>query len=325
MEWLNYHHLRYFWVVAREGSMSRAAELLRVTQPTVSEQVHALEDALGERLLRRRGRRLELTEAGVTTKRYADEIFALGGELLDTVKGRPTDRPVRLAVGVADVVPKQVAFRILEPALAMASRVRVECREDSPARLLAALASHALDLVVADAPAPPGPVDPGEAPGLSGGRAPASRVYSHLLGECGVSVFGPPSLVEELQVGFPRSLDGAPFLLPTAGAGLRRELDAWFAARRIEPNVLGEFQDAALLGVFAEQGVGLFAAPDAIDSAVAPRSGKRRALARVGPLDPLRARYYAITIDRRIAHPAVAAITSAARARLFTRPAAARA
>src|SRR5262245_39067880 len=138
MEWLNYHHLRYFAVVAREGSVSRAARLLRLTQPTVSEQVHALEEALGEPLLRREGRRLVLTELGVTVKRYADEIFALGGELLDTVKGKPTGRPLRLAVGVADVVPKLVAFRILEPALRMADRVKVECFEDAPSRLLSA-------------------------------------------------------------------------------------------------------------------------------------------------------------------------------------------
>jgi len=312
MEWLNFHHLRYFWVVVREGSVSRAAQILRVTQPTVSEQIHALEDALGEKLLRREGRKLAVTEIGLSVMRYADEIFSLGGELLDTVKGRPTGRPLRLAVGVADVVPKVVAYRILAPALAMSDRVRIECCEDSPSRLLAALATHSLDLVIADAPAPSGPVDAGATLALAR-QGPPARVYSHLLGECGVSVFGTPRLAAEMRVGFPRSLDGAPFLLPTPSTALRRELDAWFASRDIAPNVAGEFQDAALLGVFAEQGVGLFAAPDAI----APSTGRTRDLLRVGALVPLRARYYAITVERRIVHPAVAAIAGAARAKIF--------
>jgi LysR family transcriptional activator of nhaA len=312
MEWLNYHHLRYFAVVAREGSVSRAAKLLRVTQPTVSEQVHALEDALGEPLLRRDGRRLVLTEAGVTAKRYADEIFALGGELLDTMKGKPTGRPLRLAVGVSDDVPKLVAFRILEPALRMADRVKVECFEGTPSRLFAALATHALDLVIADAPA----TFAWSEDALVAARAgSASQLYSHLLGECGVSVFATPSLAAELRVRFPRSLDGAPFLLPTRSTALRRELDAWFTGRDIAPSVVGEFQDAALLGAFAEAGAGAFAAPDAI----ATPGLRGRGLRRAGALEKLRARYYAVTVERRIAHPAVLAIAGAARAKIFGR------
>ena len=315
MEWLNYHHLRYFAVVAREGSVSRAAKLLRVTQPTVSEQLHALEDALGERLLRREGRRLALTEVGLTVKRYADEIFALGGELLDTVKGKPTGLPQRLAVGIADVVPKLVAYRILEPALRAAERVKVECFEGPPSRLLSSLATHALDLVIADAPAPPGWADTTtDSPSAARGGA-ASRLYSHLLGECGVSVFATARMAAELRVRFPRSLDGAPFLLPAQNTALRRELDLWFAEKDITPNVVGEFQDTALLGTFAEAGLGLFAAPDAI----AIPGGRIAGLRRVGRLDKLRTRYYAITVDRRIAHPAVALIAGAARATIFPR------
>ena len=314
MEWLNFHHLRYFWVVVREGSVSRAAKALRVTQPTVSEQVHALEEALGEKLLVRKGRALAVTEVGLSVMRYANEIFALGTELVDGVKGKPTGKPLRLSVGVADVVPKAVAFRILEPALSLPNRVRIECCEDSPQRLLAALATHELDLVIADSPAPPGPVDTFAVDSLRATRqGGASPVYSHLLGECGVSVFGSPRMADELRVGFPRSLDGAPFLLPTPNNALRRELDAWFAAREIEPAIAGEFQDAALLGVFADAGVGLFAAPDAI----APRGRAAKTVKRIGALTPLRARYYAITVERRIAHPAVAAIAGSARARLF--------
>jgi LysR family transcriptional activator of nhaA len=321
MEWLNFHHLRYFWHVAREGTVSRAAKVLRVTQPTISEQIHALEESLGERLFRRDGRRLALTEAGVTAMRYADEIFALGSELRGAVKGRPAGRPLRLAVGVADVVPKLVAFRILEPALAMADRVRIECCEDSPSRLLAALSTHALDLVIADAPAPPGPAQASSMLGADGALAvsrarPASRVYNHLLGECGVSVFGARRMADELRVGFPRSLDGAPLLLPTPNTALRRELDDWFTSRGIEPNVVGEFQDTALLSVFAEAGVGLFAAPDAIAPS---HEGRAHGLRKVGTLEPLRARFYAITVERRIAHPAALAIAGSARAKLFVK------
>ena len=230
VDWLNFHHLRYFWVVATEGSVSRAARKLRVSQPTVSEQVHALQDSLGEKLLRREGRGVVLTEAGQTVFRFAEEIFSLGGELVDTVKGRPTGRPLRLAVGIADVVPKRVAFRILEPALAMPERVRLVCREDAQPRLVPELLSHALDMVIADAPAGPG----------------LGRTYSHLLGECGISVFGAPRFAAKLREGFPRSLHGAPFLLPTADTALRRELDAWFDARKIVPEVVAEVQDAAL-------------------------------------------------------------------------------
>lgn len=303
MDTLNFHHLRYFWVVAREGSVSRAARKLRVTQPTVSEQVRALQDSLGEQLLRRDGRGVSVTDAGQTVLRFAEEIFALGGALVDTMKGRPTGRPLRLAVGIADVVPKLVAFRILEPALAMPERVRLICREDAQDRLLPDLVSHELDMVIADAPA---------GPALASS---ATRAYSHLLGECGVSVFASARLAKKLRPDFPRSLDGAPFLLPTADTALRRELDAWFDGHKIAPSVVAEVQDAALLSTFAEAGLGLFAAPDAI----APETGLARGLRRLGALKPLRARYYAITVERRIEHPAVAQIAGAAREKLFGR------
>lgn len=300
MEWLNFHHLRYFWLVAREGSVSRAAARLRVSQPTVSEQVRALQEVLGEKLLRREGRGVTLTEAGQTVFRFAEEIFGLGGELVDTIKGRPTGRPQRLAVGIADVVPKLVAFRILQPALAVPQRLRLVCREDAPERLLPELASHALDMVIADAPA--GPTQ--------------GRTFSHLLGECGVSVFASARLAAKLRPGFPRSLDGAPFLLPTTDTALRRELDGWLDARKITPEVIGEIQDAALLSTFAEAGLGVFAAADAI----ANETGLARGLRRVGALKPLRARYYAITVERRLDHPAVSLIAGVAREKLFAAP-----
>jgi LysR family transcriptional regulator, transcriptional activator of nhaA len=299
-QWLNFHHVRYFWMVAREGSVTRAAKKLRLTQPTVSAQVHELEAMLGEKLFRREGRRLVLTESGQLAMRFADEIFALGTELVDSVRGRLTGRAARLSVGIADEVPKDVAFRILEPILAMPEPVRVVCHEDTQSRLVALLATHALDVVIADAP--------------ETGRHPVS-LYNHLLGECPVSVFGIAKLANRARSGFPRSLDDAPFLLPTSGTALRREVDSWLEDHRIAPAVVGEFQDAALLAVFARAGAGLFVGPDvgrANPAGSLPRAGFRR----VGVLKPLRQRYYAITAERRLVNPALQTIAGGARSAL---------
>jgi LysR family transcriptional activator of nhaA len=295
MESLNFHHLRYFWVVAREGSVSRAAKQLRLTQPTVSEQLRELQDQLGEPLFRRAGRDLVLTDLGEAVARIADEIFSLGDVIVETVRGKATGRPLRLSVGISDAVPKLVAVRILEPATE--ARVQVLCREDTPARLLADLAAHTLDVVISDAPSH------------------EPHTHNHLLGECGISIWGAKRLASEMRVGFPRSLDGAPFLLPSSNTGFRRELDTWFLAHKIKPTVVGEFHDAALLAEFAEAGAGLFAAPDAI----AVETGRVRGLVRAGPIKALRATYYAITGERRIAHPAVSLVAGAARDKLFGR------
>lgn len=300
---LNFHHLRYFWITAREGSVTRAARKLRVTQPTVSEQLRALEDTLGEPLLRREGRRLVLTDVGRTVLRFAEEIFSLGNDLVDTVRGRPTGQPAQLAVGISESVPKIIAYRILEPALGSDPKtmVRVVCQEDSTERLVAQLASHALDMVITDEPV--GPTQP-------------ARAYSHLLGECGVSVFGVSKLARSIKKGgFPKSLDGAPMLLPSPGTSLRREIDQWLDARGIAPRVAGEFQDPALMKVFAQAGVGLFVAPDAIAAETVLAQG----LARVGAMKPLRQRFYVVTVERKLVHPAVQLIAGAARQTLFKR------
>ena len=297
MEWLNYHHLRYFWAAAREGSVTRAGEKLHISQPAVSTQIRGLEQALGERLFTRSGRALALTEAGRVVYRYAEEIFGLGTELMETLKGRPTGRPARLTVGIVNVIPKLIAYRLLEPAFKLPERVRVECREDRPERLLAELATHGLDLVLADAPA---------------GASVRVRAYSHLLGECGVSIFGAERLSKAHRRGFPRSLDGAPFLLPTADSTLRRLLDDWFEAQGIRPRIVGEFEDSALLKVFGQSGAGLFAMPSAIDAEVRSQYEVRL----VGRVE-LRERFYAITVERRLKHPAVVAISEAARRELF--------
>lgn len=297
MEWLNYHHLRYFWAVAREGSVTRAAVKLHISQPTVSAQIRELEEALGERLFTRTGRTLALTDVGRTVFRYADEIFGLGRELLDTVKGRPTGRPARLSVGIANVVPKLVAYRLIEPALHMPERVLLECVEDRPDRLLAELAVHTLDVVLNDSPV---------------GPLVNIRAYSHLLGDCSVTVFGTPALARHAK-GFPRSLDGAPFLLPTQNTALRRALDQWFDEQRIRPHVVGEFEDSALLKVFGQAGRGLFTAPTAIAEEVRRQYGVRS----LGTIEPVRERFYAISVERRLKHPAVVAISEAARQSLF--------
>src|SRR6185437_12833394 len=207
MEWLNYHHLLYFWMVAKKGSIARACEELRLAQPTISGQLRALEENLGEKLFTREGRRLVLTETGQVVYRYAEEIFELGSELTDVLKGRPRDRPLRLIVGVSDLVPKLIAYRILEPALALRGGVHIECYEDTPEKLLLTLSAHELDRVLTDAPA------------CSAARV---RVFNHLLGSSGVALFASPPLANVYRKRFPDSLMAAPFLLPTKNSTLRQ-------------------------------------------------------------------------------------------------------
>ena len=298
MEWLNYHHLLYFWVVACHGSVTRAAAELRLAQPTVSTQLRTLENMLGEKLFARTGRRLVLTDVGRLVFRYADEIFGLGRELLETVKGRPTGQPMRLTVGIADAVPKLIAYRLLRPALTGAEPVRIICREDKPDRLLAELAIHELDLVLSDAPI---------------GPTTKVRAFNHLLGECGVTFFGTPALARTRRRGFPRSLGGAPVLLPTDNTALRRSLDDWFESEDVRPRVVSEFEDSALLMAFGQAGMGLFPAPSAIERQVRSQYG----VVVVGRLDAVCERFYAISGERRLKHPAVVAISEAARQRVF--------
>ncbi len=299
MDWLNYHHLLYFWTVVREGGVSKASRALQLAQPTVSGQLRALEQSLGEKLFQRQGRTLVLTEVGQLTYRYADEIFRLGRELQDTLKGRPVARPRRLVVGVSDSLEKRVAHRLIEPALRSSEPVRVVVQEARPERLVPELAVHALDVVLTDAPAP-SPV----------------RAYSHLLGECGVALFAAPALARKLAPGFPRSLDDAPLLTAAEGATLQRSLAHWFESRSIRPRVVGEFQDSALMEAFGEAGAGVFPAPEAVEAEVRNAHGVER----VGKLEGLRERYYAITVERKLRHPAVVALTESARSELFGRP-----
>lgn len=293
VETLNHHHLFHFWTVVREGGVTRASEKLNVSQPTVSGQLRELQEALGEKLLVRSGRTVVLTDVGRTVYRYADEIFALGRELQEAVKGRVT-HPARLAVGLTMVVPKLVAYQMLEPALQLPEPIQLDCVQERLERLVAELAIYSLDVVLADTPAPP---------------AVKVRAYSHLLGDCAVSVFGTASLAAAHRRRFPRSLDGAPFLLPSGDSGLRLSLEDWFRKQDVRPRIVGTFEDSALIDVFGRAGAGLFAMPSAIEDEV--RRQYRVSL--VGRLDPVRQRFYAITVERRLSNPAVIAISERAR------------
>ncbi len=298
MQWLNYHHLLYFWVVAKEGTIAAACKELNLAQPTISAQLRSLERSLGEKLFTRVGRNLALTEMGRVVFRYADEIFSLGRDLVDTVQGRPTGRPLRFNVGVADVLPKLVAYRLLEPALHLPEQVQLVCHEGSPQELLTRLAVYELDLVLSDSPIGPDV---------------KVRAFNHLLGECGVSIFGTKDLAATYRRRFPESLDGAPFIVPTANTALRRAIDHWFESHDIRPSVFGEFEDSALLKVFGQAGVGLFAAPTVIEKEVQRQYGVRV----VGRVESVRERFYAISVEKKVKHPAVLAIADQARQRLF--------
>ncbi|MBI5532398.1 MAG: transcriptional activator NhaR [Deltaproteobacteria bacterium] len=298
MEWLNYHHLLYFWVVAREGGLTQASKVLRLAHPTLSGQIRQLEESFGEKLFDRSGRRLVLTDVGKTVFGYADEIFSLGNELIDTIRQRPTGRPARVHVGISHVLPKLVARRLLDPALQLAEPVHLVCHEDRYDRLLAALAVHDLDVILTDAPVAPGT---------------NIRAYGHLLGECGITFFVAPSLHASCRGRFPKCLDGAPFLAPADGTSLRRSLEQWFTTQAVSPRIVAEFDDSALLKTFGGDGVGVFAAPSVVDAEVKAHHGVEV----LGRTQEVRERFYAISAERKLKNPAVAAICANARSTLF--------
>jgi LysR family transcriptional activator of nhaA len=289
MEWLNYHHLRYFWTVAKEGSLARAAAKLHVSPPSISEQINELEDALGEKLFRREGRGNVLTDAGQIAFRYADEIFTLGRELVNALKQRPTARAVRLYVGVADSLPKLVAAEILKPVFALPRAMHVICREGKMEDLLAQMAAHRLDLVLADEP-----------PSSSANF----KVFNHPLGETGITFCAPRPLAAKLKSNFPKSLNDVPALLPAENTTMRRALETWFRANEIQPRVLAEFEDLALMNVIATEERGFIAMPTvAVKHAV-----EHYGFLPIGEAEQCRVQFHAITAERRIAHPAVALI-----------------
>lgn len=296
MEWLNYHHLLYFWAVAHEGSIAAATRKLNLTQPTISAQLRLLEESLGEKLFEKSGRSLVLTEAGRIALRYADEIFALGRELRDTLRDRPTRRAARVQVGIADVVPKLIAYRVLRPAFQ--ADVEMVCREASSETLLQLLAQHEVDVVLTDAPASGAPL----------------RAFNHLLGESGTTFFAAPALAASLKKKpFPKSLHGAPLLLPGAATQIRRALELWLDSTGIVPKRVGEFDDLALMTAFGRGGTGIFPAPTAIEKEIEAEYNVRV----VGRLPEVKVRFYAVSAERKIKNPIVGAITSATRRELF--------
>lgn len=294
MDWLNYHHLFYFWSVIKYGSVSAAGERLSLAQSTISGQIRALERALGHKLFFRQGRRLELTDMGRVVQRYADEIFALGNELTSALKRRDTGMPTRFLVGVADVIPKLLAAQLLAPIFS--TPTHVVCWEDKLDRLLAELTMHGLDMVIADQPFPP---------------TMKGHVHSHMVGQSGVTLLATSALAEQYRRQFPASLDGAPFLLPTSNAALRRSLDDWFLSRNIRPAIRGEFEDSATLKTFGQEGHGIFPATSMIQRDVI----RQYKVAVVGQIPSLIQRFYAITVERRLNHPGVLAVIESARRR----------
>ena len=298
MDWLNYHHLLYFWTVAREGTITKAAQKLHLGQPAISTQLRQLESSLSVKLFQKNGRNLELTETGRLVYRYADEIFSLGRELTDMIKGRPTGKPLRFVVGIVDVVPKLIAKRLLEPALQLPEPLRLICYEDSLERLLGELALHNVDLVLSDTP-------------VTG--AMKVRAFNHLLGESTIAVFGTKELARKYRKGFPQSLNEAPFLLQGRASAVRRSLETWLDSHDLHPLIRAEFDDSALLKVFGQAGEGLFAAPFVMKDEIC----RQHEVELVGEIPAIREHFYAISAERRIKHPAVLAISSAARNDIF--------
>jgi LysR family transcriptional regulator, transcriptional activator of nhaA len=299
VEWLNYHHLLYFWVVAKQGSIAKACTVLRLAQPTISGQLRMLEESLGEKLFQKAGRGLALTEVGQTVFQYADEIFGLGRELQDVLKNSPQGKPRRLMVGISDMVPKLIAYRILRPVLAMEHEVQLLCEEGASPQLLAELAEHRLDVVLSDVPVPP---------------ASRLRAFNHLLGSCGVTLFATKALASRYRKPFPQFLQGAPFLMPVEGSSLRQSLDQWLDASAIRPRIVGEFKDSALMKTFGSAGAGFFVTATAIEEEVRAHYNVRV----LGRISTVRESFYAISVERRLKHPAVLKLCEAARDDLFS-------
>ena len=295
---LNFKHLRYFWTVAKTGSIARAADQLNLTPQSISGQLSEFEDTLGVELFRRAGRNRELTDAGRSILSYAEEIFTIGDELLAVLRDQNTVKSLPFRVGIADSVSKSVAYRLVEPALKLSEPVRLICREGRLASLLAELSIHRLDMIIADRPMPAN---------LN------VRGYSHLLGESGMTVFGAHHLAQELAGSFPAVLDKAPFLLPGEDASIRPKLIQWLEANNLHPKIVGEFDDSALVKAFGQAGAGLFVAPTAIADHVC----EQYKVAEIGRIDSVVEHLYAITTERQLTHPAIVAISKTAREDIF--------
>ncbi|MDY6946360.1 MAG: LysR family transcriptional regulator [Pseudomonadota bacterium] len=291
---LNYQHLLYFWSVVRTGSLTRACEELSLAAPTISAQLRTLEERLGEKLLVKSGRTLVPTDVGRLVYSYANEIFGLGQELIEALEQRPSARPLKLLIGIDDVLPKEIAYRIVEPGLLLKQPVRIVCREGTLERLVADLAIHEIDVVLSDSPV---------TPSLN------VRAHSHPLGSCTVYWMATPTLARTLRRGFPKSLDGVPVLLPTDDTAIRRALDQWLDRQNVRPLMLGEFEDYAMLREFARAGHGFAPVPSVLEA----QFRKQHGFVRIGLARGVKAEFYAISVERKIKHPAVVAMTDNAR------------
>lgn len=300
MEWLNYHHLLYFWTVAKEGGLRKASEKLHVSQSSISAQISALEGALGEKLFRPSGRTKMLTEMGRVVLGYADDISSLGREMMNTVKHRAGERPIRFLVGVADSVPKLIAYEIIRPLFRLQPPVQMVCREGKVDALLALLAAHRLDIVLADEPA---------------SSALRFKTYNHPLGTSDVTFCAAPPLAAKLRRKFPHSLHGAPALLPAENSAFRMALETWFDSLGIRPRAVAEFEDTAMMHPAAVDGVGFVP----IHTVIARRAARQNGWRVIGRVRQCTGQFYAITAERRLKHPAIVAITEHAQSRLFAR------
>lgn len=296
---LNYRQLHYFWVVAKTGSIVRACEQLNLTPQTISGQISLLEQTYGIELFRRVGRQLELTEAGRQALPYAEQMFALGGELEALLRAQPNEQQIVFRVGVADVVPKSIVYRLIAPTMDLSEPLRITCREDKLERLLADLAIQRLDLVISDSPMP-SHLD--------------IKGYSQKLGECGISFFATAELAQRHSGDFPQCLHGAPLLIPGQETVVRNRLQRWFAEQKIQPRIVGEFDDSALMQAFGQSGSGIFIGPSVIADEVRRQYGVEL----IGQTDAVTESFYAISVERKVKHPGIVAITEGARRELFT-------
>ena len=299
MESLNLNHLHYFWTVAKEGTIAKAADKLLLTPPTISTQLRQLEHSLGQKLFKRSGRNIALTETGCVVFRYADDMFSIGRELLGRVSGRPEGGPVNLGVGVVNALPKLITHHLLQPALRLTESVRLFVRHDTLEVLLMQLVVHEIDVVISDSPITP---------------AMKIRAFNHLLGESPLTILGIPALAKTYRPNFPVSLNGAPFLLPSRANSVRRELDRWLDSHEIRPEIRCEIDDSALLKVFGQAGEGLFAVPTVVEQDVIRQYGVET----IGRVEGVREQFYAISGDRKLKHPGVVAISNAAREDFFS-------
>lgn len=300
MEWLNYHHLYYFWVVAKSQSIKQATLELNLSQPTISTQIKTLENALGEQLFIRQGKSLILSEQGKTVFRFADEIFSIGKEMIQTLKGIRVDRPIKFYVGISDIVPKLIAHHLLQPALDQFENLELHCHEGPTDELFLDLANHNLDLVITD---------------TKPSNYYQTKLFSQTLGSSGVSFFGTKELLKKHPQKFPQCLNGAPLLMPSNQSYLRKGVELWLQEENIQPSRISEFDDTALMKVFGQFGNGFFFSPTVLEKDIESLYD----VSRIARVSHLKERFYAVSADRKIIHPAIVTIASQSKKRLFKR------